>query len=149
MKVSIKVASQHLGVSSETLRRWERDGKLPAYRTNGGHRRYDLRDLDRLIAGQPQIPAELLLDTETCQELLAQDLSVVNIEQLTCLASSLESPDGARYSTLLVPLILTQGLHRLVIIEDRELSPFTQSLLTELCQHQDVQLILTPINTQN
>lgn len=41
--VSIKEAAAFLGVSSQTLRRWEREGKiLPAERTPGGMRRYNL-----------------------------------------------------------------------------------------------------------
>lgn len=42
--ITIKEASSFLGVSTQTLRRWEREGKLaPATRTQGGQRRYDLR----------------------------------------------------------------------------------------------------------
>jgi len=37
-----------LGVSRKTLRRWDQEGKLPAERTLGGHRRYDLAQIKRL-----------------------------------------------------------------------------------------------------
>ncbi len=41
--VSIKEAAEFLGVVPQTLRRWEREGKLiPDERTPGGRRRYDL-----------------------------------------------------------------------------------------------------------
>lgn len=44
--VSIREAAQFLGVSAQTLRRWEREGKLiPDERTPGGRRRYDLARL--------------------------------------------------------------------------------------------------------
>ncbi|MBS7351165.1 MAG: MerR family DNA-binding transcriptional regulator, partial [Comamonas sp.] len=44
--VPIKEAAQALGVSTQTLRRWEREGKLlPDGRTAGGRRRYDLARL--------------------------------------------------------------------------------------------------------
>ncbi|WP_039011026.1 MerR family DNA-binding transcriptional regulator, partial [Cupriavidus sp. IDO] len=40
--VSIQEAAAFLGVSAQTLRRWEREGKLIAdERTAGGRRRYD------------------------------------------------------------------------------------------------------------
>jgi putative resolvase len=42
MKTSIGKAAKHLGVSPDTLRRWERAGKIVAERTPRGHRRYDL-----------------------------------------------------------------------------------------------------------
>jgi len=44
--VSIQEAADFLGVSAQTLRRWEREGKLmPDERTPGGRRRYDLARL--------------------------------------------------------------------------------------------------------
>jgi predicted site-specific integrase-resolvase len=44
--VSIRKAAEFLGVSAQTLRRWEREGKLlPDERTPGGRRRYDLARL--------------------------------------------------------------------------------------------------------
>ncbi len=43
--VAIGEASQVLGVSIATLRRWEAAGKLIPERTVAGHRRYDLAKL--------------------------------------------------------------------------------------------------------
>ncbi|GAB1538669.1 IS607-like element ISTko1 family transposase [Scytonema sp. NUACC21] len=37
-----RVAAQRLGVCSKTLERWEKEGKIKAYRTQGGQRRYDI-----------------------------------------------------------------------------------------------------------
>jgi excisionase family DNA binding protein len=42
MKISIGKAAEELGVTRETLRRWEQSGKITAERTQKGHRRYDL-----------------------------------------------------------------------------------------------------------
>ena len=41
-KLSISEAAYLLGVSTDTLRRWEEEKKLTPERTEGGHRRYDL-----------------------------------------------------------------------------------------------------------
>lgn len=44
--ISIGEAAKLLGVSPQTLRRWEREGRLlPTERTSGGQRRYDLTQL--------------------------------------------------------------------------------------------------------
>lgn len=43
--ISPKEASKRLGVSVDTLRRWEAAGKINAIRTPTGHRRYDLTSL--------------------------------------------------------------------------------------------------------
>jgi excisionase family DNA binding protein len=46
--LSIKEASEFLGVSTDTLRRWEKAGKLKSVRTNGGHRRYEQKELIKM-----------------------------------------------------------------------------------------------------
>ena len=44
--VPIHEAAEALGVAAQTLRRWEREGRLvPDERTAGGRRRYDLARL--------------------------------------------------------------------------------------------------------
>ncbi len=45
MKVGIGRAAAELGVSRDTLRRWEASGKIEVERTPAGHRRYDLAQL--------------------------------------------------------------------------------------------------------
>lgn len=45
MKVGIGQAAAELGVSRDTLRRWEAAGKIAVERTPAGHRRYDLAQL--------------------------------------------------------------------------------------------------------
>ncbi len=46
-KLSISEAAYLLGVSTDTLRRWEKEGKITSSRTEGGHRRYDLTNILR------------------------------------------------------------------------------------------------------
>jgi excisionase family DNA binding protein len=47
--VSIGEAANSLGVCQSSLRAWERQGRLTATRTPGGHRRYRLSDLRHLL----------------------------------------------------------------------------------------------------
>jgi excisionase family DNA binding protein len=49
--VSISQASRILGCHPETLRRWERAGKIRAGRTPGRQRRYNVADLRALLGG--------------------------------------------------------------------------------------------------
>lgn len=43
-------AARILAVSSDTVRRWERTGRLPAVKTSGGVRVFDRADVERLAA---------------------------------------------------------------------------------------------------
>ena len=49
-------AARRLRVSPSTVRRYEREGRLSATLTAGGHRRYDPEDVERLARG-PADPA--------------------------------------------------------------------------------------------
>jgi putative resolvase len=49
MKISIGKAAAELGVTRETLRRWETAGKITSSRTPKGHRRYDLYQLRGVV----------------------------------------------------------------------------------------------------
>ncbi|WP_127081851.1 IS607 family transposase [Dulcicalothrix desertica] len=40
-----RVAATQLGVCTKTLERWEKEGKIKAYRTQGGQRRYDVNSV--------------------------------------------------------------------------------------------------------
>lgn len=46
-----------LGVDPDTLRRWADEGRVPAFTTPGGHRRFERRALERLIAARRTGPA--------------------------------------------------------------------------------------------
>lgn len=49
MRISIGQAAKELGVTRETLRRWEANGKITPERTPKGHRRYDLAKLRGIV----------------------------------------------------------------------------------------------------
>lgn len=52
--VAIGDASKYLGVSRDTLRRWERRGKIKAIRSPTNRRYYTKKQLDELMAGKIQ-----------------------------------------------------------------------------------------------
>ena len=53
MLISIGQAALMIGVSLSTLRRWEEEGRfLPKLRTKGGHRRYDLAEIEQVFFGK-------------------------------------------------------------------------------------------------
>lgn len=54
--LAIGDASRMLGVTVETLRRWDRDGRIGSFRTPGGQRRFPLSEIRRLRDAS-QVPA--------------------------------------------------------------------------------------------
>lgn len=48
-RLALGDASRLLGVDPDTLRRWADEGRVPAFTTPGGHRRFERRALERLI----------------------------------------------------------------------------------------------------
>ena len=53
--LSISEASSLLGVNEATLRQWTDEGKIKAFVTPGGHRRYSESELRRMLNGQHQV----------------------------------------------------------------------------------------------
>jgi len=53
--VTISEASQILGVSEAALRQWTDEGKLKAFITPGGHRRYSRADLKKFISSHRKV----------------------------------------------------------------------------------------------
>ena len=47
--LTLSAASELLGVHPATLRQWADDGKIPSYRTPGGHRRFRIEDLRKFL----------------------------------------------------------------------------------------------------
>lgn len=50
--LTIDAACKLLGVDQSTLRRWSDSGKIPVFRTPGGHRRYNEDDLRAIVRGE-------------------------------------------------------------------------------------------------
>lgn len=47
--ITLKKASEMLGVTSQTLRNWDNTGKLKTMRTLGGHRRIPKEELNKIL----------------------------------------------------------------------------------------------------
>jgi len=68
--LTLSAASKLLGVHPATLRQWADAGKVPSYRTPGGHRRFRAEDLRRFLVqashatpDEPVLPEDVLLTT--------------------------------------------------------------------------------------
>jgi excisionase family DNA binding protein len=50
--LSLGPASRRLGVASDTLRRWSDEGLIRSFATPGGHRRFDVAEIERIVASR-------------------------------------------------------------------------------------------------
>jgi len=62
-------AAKYLGVAQSTIRKWSDQGRVPAFYTPGGHRRYRLTDLERFLdrsgpGARPGGPVVLVVDDD-------------------------------------------------------------------------------------
>ena len=74
-------AAQYLGVAQSTIRKWSDQGRVPAFYTPGGHRRYRRLDLEHFLdrsgpggKGRPGPLVLLVDDDERVRELVRVDL---------------------------------------------------------------------------
>ena len=63
--LNIKEASEYLNVHPDTLRRWDKEGKLVAVKTDGGHRRYQQETLDEFIGIYQKEEKDVILPVAT------------------------------------------------------------------------------------
>jgi excisionase family DNA binding protein len=47
--ITPKTAAELLGVNTNTLRNWELSGRIVAIKTLGGHRRYNIEEIKKII----------------------------------------------------------------------------------------------------
>ena len=75
-------AAKFLGVAQSTFRKWSDQGRVPAFYTPGGHRRYRRRDLEAFLdrsgpGGRTEGPLVLVVDDDPAlRELIRVSLSL-------------------------------------------------------------------------
>ena len=49
MFITPKKAAEILSITIDCLRKWEEAGKITAIKTLGGHRRYDMQNIEKIL----------------------------------------------------------------------------------------------------
>ena len=154
MKVSIGVAAKQLGVSRDTLRRWEKAGKITSEKTARGHRRYDLSKLlgiSRLPGSnikQQTIAYARVSSHDQKQDLVRQSHVLENFcaangwtyEIVRDLGSGLNFQK--RGLKQLLQKICSGKIDRLVLTHKDRLLRFGSELVFALCEHFGVEVVI-------
>jgi len=153
MRVSIGQAAKELGVSKETLRRWEAAGKIEVERTPKGHRRYDLSKLHG-IAPRPPLADRLTLayarvsSYDQKEDLIRQ----VALLESYCAANSWtyeiiqDLGSGLNYNKKgvreLIQRICLGKVGRLVLTHKDRLLRFGSELVFALCEAYNTEVVI-------
>lgn len=150
--VQIGEAAKIRGVSIETLRRWEKVGKLkPADKTEGGHRRYRVADLLRV--NNPNLRFTVTyarVSTPTRKSNLATQEAVLNgyceqqgwenIYNLSDVGSGLNYKK--RGLLKLIDMLQKDEVERLIITDKDRLLRFGSELVFALCEGNHTEVII-------
>ena len=153
MKISIGKAAAELGVTRETLRRWEAAGKITSDRTPKGHRRYDLSQLQGISPKknfeEKRTTAYARVSSHDQKNDLARQVVVLEsycashgwkFEVLQDLGSGLNySKKGLRR---LIKEICSGSVQRLVITHKDRLLRFGAELIFSLCEQFGTEVVI-------
>jgi Predicted site-specific integrase-resolvase len=152
--VSIGVAANEMGVHPDTLRRWEREGKIePVERTPGGRRRYDLSKLRHLTPHKAPSSRTTIayarVSTSGQKDDLVRQVALLEsycaaqgwtYEVITDVGSGLNyHKRGLRQ---LISRICSGEVGRLVLSHKDRLLRFGSELVFSLCEHFSCEVVI-------
>ncbi len=134
-------------VSVDTIRRWEKEGKIQSIRTDGGHRRYKLSDFTEQKTGLTIAYARVSSHDQKT-DLDRQDLLLSaycqsqkwDYEVIRDLGSGLNY--RKKGLTKLIDLLLSGKVSRLVITNKDRLLRFGSELVFAICEKFEVEVVI-------
>lgn len=152
--VSIGEAADFLGVSVQTLRRWDREGKLsPSERTSGGQRRYDLSKLRPQYFHREESDRKTIAYARVSSHDQKDDLDrQKQILEMYCAAQGWtyevigDLGSGMNYRKRglkrLLDGIINGSIGRLVLTHKDRLLRFGAELIFSICEEKGVEVVL-------
>jgi len=152
--VNISEAAKILGVSISTLRRWEKEGKLiPAARTKGGQRRYQLSSLFPELKKNQGYRRKTIAYARVSSSDQKKDLeSQKKALELYCTSKGWDFEiiddlgSGINYHKKglkkLINAILNEEVDRLVITHKDRLLRFGAELIFAICESKEVEVVI-------
>ena len=151
---TIGEASEILGVSISTLRRWDKEGKLKPEKTASGHRRYDIAKLKPKLYGEAKMEARKTVayarvsshDQKADLERQKQVLELYCAKQGWTFEIISDLGSGMNYHKKglkrLLNDVLSEKVGRLVIAHKDRLLRFGAELIFAICEAKQVEVII-------
>ena len=152
--LTIRQAAEYLGVSTQTLRRWEKEGKIPSpMRTEGNQRRYDLNKIAPLKRNTSDIERQTIAYARVSSHDQKDDLQrQKKILEMYCAAqgwnyqiiADLGSGMNYRKKGLkkLLDGIMDAHVGRLVLTHKDRLLRFGAELIFSICESRAVEVVI-------
>jgi putative resolvase len=152
--LSIQDAAKYLGVSPQTLRRWENEKKIvPSHRTQGGQRRYDIMQLrpcerdpitsDRLTVAYARVSSH---DQKEDLQRQIQMLEMFCSSKGWTFSTLKDLGSGMNYNKRglkqLLEQIMNGEIGRLVLTHKDRLLRFGAELIFSLCAVKNVEVVI-------
>jgi excisionase family DNA binding protein len=152
--LTISEAAKALGVSAQTLRRWDREGKLSSERTKGGQRRYDISalrpelfraidDAERKTIAYARVSSH---DQKDDLERQKQVLEVYCAAQGWTFEIVSDLGSGMNYHKKglrrLIDNIIDNNIGRLVLTHKDRLLRFGAELVFAICEARNVEVVI-------
>lgn len=149
--LQIGEAAKLKGVSIDTLRRWEKSGKIQSVRTEGGHRRYRVADLLKIDSPDSRHTVVYgRVSTRDKKDDLQRQIAVLEVycesqgwDRVYTL-SDIGSGMNYKKKGLLkvIDLLQRNEVERLVITDKDRLLRFGSELIFALCENNGTQVII-------
>jgi len=157
--IGVKEAANYLGISTQTLRRWEKSGHLlPTIRTKGNQRRYDLSKLlplqnsvqnNQSTFGYARVSSH---DQKSDLERQCKLLELFCAQQGWSFEIISDLGSGMNYNKRglkkLLNLILEDKIKRLVLTHKDRLLRFGAELVFSLCEQKGVEIVIINQGTE-
>jgi molybdopterin-binding protein len=90
--VRIGEAAEMLGVSVESLRRWEKDGRLRVVRTSGGQRQVPLTEVQRLLAERRRASSDRPIVAQSARNRFAGIVTRIEKDRVAAVVEVMAGP---------------------------------------------------------
>lgn len=147
MKLSIKQFAKKCGVTTNTIRNWDRDGKICSERTEGGHRRFDSSELFKIVVSEKYAICYARVSTKNKLNDLNRQKQVLELYAASNGYSYKSIEDvgsGLNYNkkglTELITLIENEEINRLIITHKDRLLRLGSEIIFKLCEIHNVKI---------